>query len=65
MTPEEFKKAMIKIRKEIHEVPVRGTEVIDLEDSHVESDNLLCKALREAGYGDGIDIYEKMEKWYA
>lgn len=57
MTPEEFKKAMVKIREGIYRN--------DLEMSHIESDDLLCKALREAGYGEGIDIYETMEKWYA
>ena len=57
MTPEEFKKAMTEIKKGIHQK--------DLEMSHVESDELLCKILREVGYGDGIDIYEKLEKWYA
>ncbi len=58
MEKEEFKSAMVKISQE---ADADG----NLEMSHAEADELLCKALREAGYGDGVDIYEKLGKWYA
>jgi len=57
MTPKEFKKAMVEIKKTIYEK--------DLEVSHDRADELLCRALFEAGYGEGVSIYDSMEKWYA
>ncbi len=59
MEKEEFKSAMAEISQK---ADVAGG---DLEMSHAHADVLLCKALREAGYGDGVDIYEKLGKWYA
>ena len=57
MTPSQFKKDMTEITK--------GGGRRDPEMEHVHADELLCKALREAGYEDGVDIYEKLDKWYA
>lgn len=37
----------------------------DRECMHVEADELLVEALRSLGYGDGCDIFERMDKWYA
>ena len=54
MTPEEFKKEMLEISK-----------LGDLEGSHKIADNLLCKILKEFGYKEGVEIFEKMTKWYA
>lgn len=55
MNPEEFKEAMKKARD----------SYCDKEYSHVDMDELMCKLLRELGYGEGVDIFEKAEKWYA
>ena len=54
MTPEEFTEAMQKV--------ARGG---DPEMDHSKADDLLCRALRDLGYGDGIKIYEKIHKWFA
>ena len=54
MTPEEFKKAMQKIDD-------RG----DKEYGHMEADELMCDLLEELGYGEGVDIFRQMSKWYA
>lgn len=35
------------------------------EMAHILADELMCKLLRELGYGEGVDIFEKMDKWYA
>jgi len=35
------------------------------ETAHILADELMCKLLRELGYSEGVDIFEKMEKWYA
>lgn len=59
MTPEEFKDQMLKIaagdKDGFH----------DREEDHVDADGLLCKALSELGYEEGVRIYKGMDKWYA
>lgn len=37
----------------------------DEEIGHHAADDLMCELLRELGYGEGIDIFESMPKWYA
>lgn len=37
----------------------------DPEYHHQAADVLLCAFLRELGYGDIVDEYHKIEKWYA
>lgn len=35
------------------------------EMAHILADELMCKLLRELGYGEGVDIFEKMDIWYS
>lgn len=35
------------------------------EMAHILADELMCKLLRELGYDEGVDIFEKMSKWYS
>ena len=37
----------------------------DPEVAHGEADNLLCALLRELGFDEVVDLYEKVDKWYA
>lgn len=37
----------------------------DPEKAHVRADDLMCRVLRGLGYGEGIDIFNDIEKWYA
>lgn len=37
----------------------------DPEANHAEADDLLCDLLKELGYVDIVEAYEKIEKWYA
>jgi hypothetical protein len=37
----------------------------DPEISHTEGNKLLCRALRELGWGELADEFEKMDRWYA
>lgn len=37
----------------------------DTESAHVDADALLCNILRGLGYGDAVDIFESIDKWYA
>lgn len=56
MTPEQFRDRM----KEIDE-----KYSADTEGAHGRADDLLCEVLRHLGYGEGVAIFEKMDKWYA
>lgn len=54
MTPKEFTFEMQRISKDL-----------DLEGAHREADDLMCRLLVSLGYEEGIEIFQKMEKWYA
>ena len=45
-------------------IKLQGEEV-DIEIYHTLADEVLCAFLRHLGYGDVVDEYEKVEKWYA
>lgn len=59
MTPEEFKVLMEKIaagdKDGFH----------DQVEEHSDADQLLCEVLRSLGYGDGVEIFKNMPKWYS
>ena len=61
LTPEEFSIAMMQIKS--------GTcydeRRYDEEDQHRDADELMCNVLRSLGYGDGVDIFDDMYKWYS
>lgn len=54
ITPEEFSQEMKRI-----------AEIDDQETGHVKADELMLLVLRQLGYGDGADIFDKMSKWYS
>lgn len=68
MTPEEFAERMRElIVKNTHPIEFLGDDVpyFDPEDCHPEMDELLCKVLKQLGYGEGVDIFKNTKKWYA
>lgn len=58
MTPETFKERMEYIDKHVR-------EEYDEEESHIRADELLCQVLKELGYGEGVEIFDNIPKWYA
>lgn len=65
MTPEEFKTHMQKISKNIMELDDLDTDMPSMiEDAHIKADELMCEILTDLGYGEGIEIFKKMEKYY-
>lgn len=52
MTPEEFKQAMA------------DAEQYGVEEDHLAMDDIMCTLLRSLGYGEGIDIFDNIDKWY-
>lgn len=37
----------------------------DQEFAHVEADAILCLLLKELGYGDVVQAFRALDKWYA
>ncbi len=35
------------------------------EYGHKEADRLMCRVLEQLGYGEAVEIFRKVEKWYA
>ena len=64
LTPEEFTKAMNDISDKLANPP-KYRPYYDEEDAHMEMDDLMLDLLRSLGYGDGVDIFENTNKWYA
>lgn len=55
-TPEAFRDAM---------QAAADRDPDDTENAHIEADELMAATLRALGFGEGIDIFEEMGKWYA
>ena len=54
MTPEAFATAMLVVKEDN-----------DMEERHQRADALLCEVLRSLGYGEGVEVFESLSKWYA
>ena len=54
MTKEE---AIVELNKAINNV--------DTEIAHCDADDILCKLLISLGYSDVVELYNKVDKWYA
>ena len=54
MTPKQFAKEMAEI-----------AQLGDPESLHSKADDLLCRALEEKGFDEGVKTYRAMVKWYA
>ena len=37
----------------------------DIEKAHGKADDILCEALKQLGYNELVELYEKVEKWYS
>ena len=38
---------------------------MDRESAHIYADDILCKLLKELGYKELVEEYDKIHKWYA
>lgn len=54
LTPEQFCSRMLAV-----------ADSNDIEASHVWGEDLMCEVLTSLGYGQGVAVFEDMEKWYA
>lgn len=37
----------------------------DIEVAHLDADDILCDVLTQLGYKELVDLYKKVDKWYA
>jgi len=44
---------------------LKALEGYDKERDHCEADDILCELLSSLGYGEVVDQFNKLEKWYA
>ncbi len=43
---------------------IPGVGVVDVEQEHKDADFLLCTMLTALGYGEGVKVYDEMQKWH-
>ncbi len=48
----------------LHELATR-TESGDEEDWHIEADDLIAEFLISLGHSDVVEVYNRIDKWYA
>ena len=63
MNPEVFAQRMQKIADRGHNDYSGQSD--DPERDHCEADELLCEALMDLGFANGVKIYATIFKWYA
>lgn len=57
---EKYKKRLIEIKERLKSDPD-----YDEEFAHPDADVVLCDLLKELGFEDVVELYEKIPKWYA
>jgi len=57
---EKYKKRLIEIKERLKSDPD-----YDEEFAHPDADAVLCDLLKELGFEDVVELYEKIPKWYA
>lgn len=74
MTPDEFARAMSQYAGDrdmgmrpvgAGDLKMRYIDAGNTERRHIGADSLMCDLLRTLGYGEGVDTFENMPKWYA
>lgn len=56
---------MLTYRQEIIEQLKEQQKNWDTEVAHGKADIIICSLLRQLGYGDVVDEWDKVDKWYA
>ena len=61
ITPAEFEDRMREFSTKVTNAFVDYHE----EEAHSDADDLMCAVLRDLGYSKGVEIFERMPKWYS
>lgn len=56
VSPDKFRDTMIEIRERNDSDP---------EMTHIYMDKFMCKTFKLLGYGEGVEVFEKQDKWYS
>lgn len=40
-------------------------DMYDKEEAHIRADNILCEVLEKIGFHDVVNVFHKIDKWYA
>ncbi len=56
VTPAEFEDRMTDCAEE---------GIRDPELAHIHADELMCEVLTQLGYGKGIEMFNKVQRWYS
>lgn len=59
ISPNEFVRKLRDIKEELY------FKEADIEECHMEMDELMCKTLSSLGYDEGIKLFRTTPKWYA
>ncbi len=43
----------------------QGSDYWSPDEVHSKADDLLCELLRQLGFGEGIDVYESIGRYFA
>lgn len=54
-----------KLKAEFLERMHEHVKDTDYEVAHSRADDLLCDLLKELGFKEVVDVYDKVGKWYA
>jgi hypothetical protein len=49
--------------KELKKLQAKSED--DAESAHVDADDVLCKLLTTLGYGDVVEEFNKVDRWYS
>lgn len=61
LTNEQVAAAYARVRLTLEKCAANG----DTEIAHIEADQALEEFVRELGFGDVADAYDRVSKWYA
>ena len=45
-------------------VELNNCTTLDTEMAHCNADSVLCNLLEELGYGEVVEVYNEIDKWY-
>ena len=53
------------MNKELNKKYLQQMKQLDNESDHEYADEILCELLKDLGYKELVEVYEKLPKWYS
>lgn len=54
-----------RMNKELNIKYLHQMKQLDNESDHEYADEILCELLKDLGYKELVEVYEKLPKWYS